>query len=128
MSHNLSQYLCEMPFMRVLRGLYSEQNPVHLRELVRRYDLSPGGVADILRRLEELGLLVVQNYKNRKLYSLKLREDERQALSALFKLYEADFIARRKKTLERNATKTLKWMDETYVFLKKAKRLNAHSS
>lgn len=114
--------------MKVLRGLFFSSEPRHVRELARDYELSPGGVADILRRLRELGLVKDHRVKNRKGYTLHTSDAETHLLEKLFTLYEQELIARRVPDLEKGAHEKLRWMDEAYRFYKSVKQSHAHSS
>ncbi|MCI5064769.1 winged helix-turn-helix domain-containing protein [bacterium] len=124
----LSQYLCDQPFFKVLQGLYYSTAPRHLRELARDYSLSPSGVSDILRRLRKLNLVREEQVKNRKVYSLTLSDGEAAFLEQLFRLHQNTCIETRAPRFEKFAAEKLQWMDEAYLFFKRAKELNADSS
>lgn len=122
MSSSLSQYICDAPFMKVLRGLYCSSKPRHLRDLTRSYDLSPGGVSDILRRLDHLQLVKMVKVKNRKYYTLQVTKEEENLLSVLFASYERALVLERRERFQKRAAQKLEWMDEAYRFFKNVKQ------
>ncbi len=118
-------YLAEGLQFQILRGLLTSPRPRHLRELAREYGASPAGVSDIISRLTKANVLVEQRQGNRRLFSLRIGEDERMALSALFKLYELRRVRQRADRINRDSARMiakLSDMDEMYSFYRKGKR------
>ena len=117
-------YVGEQPLMRVLAAFLKTSRPRYLRELVVCCRLSPGGVADILRRLHSLGILEQSKFRNRKYYSLQVDNEERAALNELFSLVERLHLQERAKIFSKTARSKLAWMDEASAFFSKVKKAN----
>jgi len=118
MSEALLNYLGDQPLMRVLRAFISSNKPRYLREIVSLYNLSPGGVSDILRRLSKIGVLHEIRQGNRKYYELKVEGQELQLLKDFFSLCEKKSLEQRAERFSKNAAEKLKWMDESYTFFR----------
>jgi DNA-binding transcriptional ArsR family regulator len=121
----LISYLAEgLPF-EIVRGLVTSARPRHLRELAREYGASPAGVSDILARLKMAGVLDERREGNRRLFSLRIGDEDRECLMGLFKVYELQRVRRRAHRANRRSAAMiakLNDMDEMYTFYRKAKR------
>lgn len=125
MSSSLITYLAEGLQFQILRGLLTSSCPRHLRELAREYGASPVGVSDIIDRLKKAKVLVEERQGNRRLFSLRIAEDERSCLSDLFKLYELRRVRKRADRINRDSARIiakLSDMDEMYSFYRKGTR------
>ena len=125
MDSSLIAYLAEGLQFQILRGLLTSPRPRHLRELAREYGASPAGVSDIISRLKKAKALVEERQGNRRLFSLRIAEDERACLSELFKLYELRRVRQRADRMNRDSARLvakLRDMDEMYSFYRKGKR------
>lgn len=124
MDSSLISYLAEGLQFQILRGLLTSPRPRHLRELAREYAASPAGVSDILSRLKKAQVLVEQRQGNRRLFRLRLGEQERECICNLFKLYELQRVRQRARRMNRNPERMirkLRDMDEMYSFYRKSK-------
>lgn len=119
---SIIQFLGNQPLMRVVRGLLHSPQPRHLRALAVDYSLSPSGLSDILRRLDEAGVLHESRSGNRRLFALKITAPEYKVLEDFFKQYEIAFIESRAPLFERRAVEKLAWMDEAYEFYRGVKK------
>lgn len=125
MAPSVVAYLAEGLQFQILRGLLTSPRPRHLRELAREYGASPAGVSDVISRLKKAKVLVEERRGNRRLFSLRIAEDERACLSELFKLYELGRVRQRAQRLNRDSARMiakLSDMDEMYSFYRKGKR------
>ena len=125
MEHLLVSHLAQDLTFKIVRGLFSGGGPRHIRDLARDYAASPAGVADVINRLKDAGVVIETRQGNRRLISLKMSEREREALESLFAVYESQRVRTRAKRInlhpDRVANK-LKDMDEMYEFYRTAKR------
>ncbi len=120
----LISHLAEGLQLQILRGLLTSPRPRHLRELARDYNASPAGVSDVLDRLKKAAVLVEQRRGNRRLFSLRVGEQERECLHKLFREYELQRVRHRAKRLNKHPEKIaarLQDMDEMYAFYRKTK-------
>jgi|GEM_PF-1402110 len=125
MDSSLIAYLAEGLQFQILRGLLTSPRPRHLRELAREYRASPAGVSDIISRLKKAKVLVEERQGNRRLFSLRIAEDERACLSEFYKLYELRRVRQRADRINRDSARMvakLRDMDEMYSFYRKEKR------
>jgi len=125
MASSLIAYLAEGLQFQILRGLLTSPRPRHLRELAREYGASPAGVSDIISRFKAAKVLIEERRGNRRLFSLRIAEDERACLSELFKLYESRRVRQRADRINRDSARMiakLSDMDEMYSFYRKGKR------
>jgi DNA-binding MarR family transcriptional regulator len=125
MGSYLISHLAEALQFQILRGLLTSPQPRHLRELARDYKASPAGVSDVLDRLKKAGVLVEQKRGNRRLFSLRLGDQERECLHKLFREYELQRVRHRAQRINKHPERTiarLQDMDEMYSFYRKAKR------
>ena len=120
MSASLIQFIASQSLMKLIRGLCIE--PQHVRGLASRYSLSASGVSDILRRLDQCGVLHEERRGNRRYVSLKLTSEDAECLQHLFRSYERSMVAQRSKRLSKRAEEKLKWMDESLRFYRGLKR------
>lgn len=128
MSLSLTTYLAQQPFFKVLRGLRMHKEPIHLRGLASRYQLSPAGVTDILQRLRTLGILQESALGNRRYFSLTLMPDDRQFLDQFIALNEKHMISLRVERLQRRAAEKLTWMDEAFVYFRQVRAARANTA
>lgn len=124
MDYGLSKCLASMPAIKVVRALTLGAHPMCLRELVSVCGLSVGGVADILRRLSNSGILSSHRVGNRKCYELQISDRERALMQELETLYDESQLKERAVRFGKNAAEKLKWMDETYSFFQEVKERN----
>ena len=120
----LISHLAEGLQFQILRGLLTSARPRHLRELARDYGASPAGVTDVINRLKRANVLVEERLGNRRLFSLKLSEQDRECLGRFFRNYELQRVRQRAQRVNRNSEKIiakLSDMDEMYSFYKRAK-------
>jgi len=125
MEHLLVSYLAQDLTLKIVRGLFSAGAPRHLRDLARDYAASPAGVADVINRLKDAGVVAETKQGNRRLISLKMSEREREALASLFAVYESQLVRTRAKRINRQPDRIankFKDMDEMYEFYRTAKR------
>ncbi len=125
MEHLLVSYLAQDLTLKIVRGLFSAGVPRHLRDLARDYAASPAGVADVINRLKDAGVVAETKQGNRRLISLKMSEREREALASLFAVYESQLVRTRAKRINRQPDRIankFKDMDEMYEFYRTAKR------
>lgn len=125
MDHLLVSYLAQDLTFKIVRGLFSGGAPRHLRELARDYAASPAGVADVIKRLKDAGVVVETRRGNRRLISLKMSERERESLARLFAVYESQRVRTRAKHINRHPDRIankLKDMDEMYEFYRTTKK------
>ncbi len=122
MLYPLINYFGDQILFKIIRDLLYSKEPLHLRSFVNNHSLSPAGVADALRRLEQLEILNVTQNKNRKCFSLKLSLIEQNTFLNFFKIYEKNLIEKRASRFSLGASKKLKNMDEAYLFYKKVKK------
>ena len=118
---SLFRFVGDLPLMKVLRAFLRSPRPRHLRELCSVCELSPGGVSDILRRLDEAGVLKRSAHGNRKYHTLRLDEQEQKVFEELFSLYEKIAMQERAQEFGKHAPAKLEWMDEAYSFFKQVK-------
>jgi hypothetical protein len=117
-------HLAEGLLLQIVRGLLTSSRPRHLRELARDYKASPAGVSDILARLKRAGVLVEQRQGNRKLFSLRVNNQERECLDKLFQVYESQRVRQRARRINKHSERIqakLHDMDEMYSFYKGVK-------
>ena len=125
MSSSLVSHIAQGLSLKVIRGLLTSSRPRHLRELARDYGASPAGLSDILDRLKNVGVLDETREGNRRLFSLRISEEDRECLMNLFKVYELQWVRERAARMNRRAEKMiakLNDMDEMYSIYRKAKR------
>jgi DNA-binding GntR family transcriptional regulator len=125
MDHLLVSYLAQDLTFKIVRGLLSGGVPRHLRDLARAYAASPAGVADVINRLKDAGVVIETRQGNRRLISLKMSERERESLASLFAVYECQRVRTRARRINRHPDRIankLKDMDEMYEFYRIAKR------
>jgi hypothetical protein len=125
MDHLLVSYLAQDLTFKIVRGLISDRAPRHLRDLARDYAASPAGVADVINRLKDAGVVIETRQGNRRLISLKMSDRERESLVSLFAVYESQRVRTRAKRINRHPDRIankLKDMDEMYEFYQMAKR------
>jgi len=125
MTSSLVAYLAEGLQFQILRGLLTSPRPRHLRELARDYGASPAGVSDIISRFKAAQVLIEERQGNRRVFSLRIAEDERACLSELFKLYELRRVQQRAARINRDSARMiakLSDMDEMYTFYRRGKR------
>jgi DNA-binding GntR family transcriptional regulator len=125
MEHLLVSYLAQDLTFKIIRGLFSGGAPRHLRDLARDYAASPAGVADVIKRLKDAGVVVETRQGNRRLISLKISEREHESLASLFAVYEAHLVRTRAKRINRHPDRVankLADMDEMYEFYRTAKQ------
>jgi DNA-binding GntR family transcriptional regulator len=125
MEHLLVSHLAQDLTFKIVRGLFSGGGPRHIRDLARDYAASPAGVADVINRLKDAGVVIETRQGNRRLVSLKMSEREREALESLFAVYESQRVRTRAKRINRHPDRIankLKDMDEMYEFYRTAKR------
>jgi DNA-binding Lrp family transcriptional regulator len=114
-----------LPF-EIVRGLLTSSRPRHLRELARDYGASPAGVSDIVDRLKGAGVLAEHREGNRRLFSLRISDEDRECLTKLFKVYELQRVRHRAQRANRRSDKMiakLQDMDEMYSFYRDSKRV-----
>lgn len=121
MSLKLVPYLCSIPILKVIKSLAGSSRPRYLRDLAKEHDISPAGMADILRRLKEAGVLRETRSANKKYVSLKLSLEELEALGAIFKLSEYADLERRARRFSKGALNKLQSMDEALEFYRGVK-------
>lgn len=107
--------------MKVLHALLRAARPRHVRELGAVCGLSPGGVWDIVRRLEAAGVLERTTSGNRRCYTLALTEEEREILARVFLVREQNALQQRAERFSVRAQEKLSWMDATYSFYRRLK-------
>lgn len=120
----LISHLAEGLQFQIVRGLLTSARPRHLRELARDYGASPAGVTDVINRLKRANVLVEERLGNRRLFRLKISEQDRECLGRFFKNYELQRVRQRAQRVNRNSEKIiakLSDMDEMYSFYKGAK-------
>lgn len=125
MEHLLVSYLAQDLTFKIVRGLFSGGAPRHLRDLARDYAASPAGVADVIKRLRDAGVVIETRQGNRRLINLKMSERERESLASLFAVYESQLVRTRAKRMNRHPDRIankLKDMDEMYEFYRAAKQ------
>jgi DNA-binding GntR family transcriptional regulator len=125
MDHLLVSHLAQDLTFKIVRGLFSGGAPRHIRDLARDYAASPAGVADVINRLKDAGVVIETRTGNRRLISLKMSERERESLASLFAVYESQRVRTRAKRINRHPDRIankLKDMDEMYEFHRTAKR------
>ena len=70
MQNSLIAYLGAQPTLMIIKGLLQSSRPRHIRDIASQYSLSPAGASDILRRLNELGILKETSSGNRRCFSI----------------------------------------------------------
>lgn len=123
MSGSAIKYLGSQPIMTVLRGLMLSSRPRHIRDLASQYSFSPAGVSDIIRRLNETGVLTEVRQGNRRCFSLNLSALEAACLSDFFSIFQNALLKERSVRFSRNAADKLKWMNQAYEFYRDVKKL-----
>lgn len=118
---NLAQFLNSQPVFKILFGLLHSSEPLHLRGLSAQLKISASGVSDILRRLKKAGVLQEKRVQNKRCLSLKISDQEREALELLFTEAEAEWLKKRAKVFSKNAQEKLEWMDQAYRFYREIK-------
>lgn len=111
-----------IPGLRLLRGLLTSNRPRHLRDLAEQYDLSPAGTWDVLRRLQEAGIVAETMIGNKRCFNVQADSEERIMLEQLFRLYEGELIRQRAPRFNKRAAARLKHMDEMYRFYRRQKK------
>ncbi len=121
----LVSHLAQDLTFKIIRGLFPGGVPRHIRDLARDYAASPAGVADVINRLKDAGVVMETRQGNRRLISLKMSERERESLESLFAVYESQRVRTRAKRINRHPDRIankLKDMDEMYEFYRTTKR------
>ncbi len=126
MKGSIFDYLANQAFFKVLRGLYLHRGSMHLRGLVRRYTLSPAGVADILQRLRNLGLIHESTVGNKRMVTLNLSSEDRSFIEMFIALHEKRSITRNITLYQHRAAEKLAWMDAAYTDMQTLKEPYAH--
>ena len=128
MNAPLASYLGQQPLLKVLRGLRMHKEPIHLRGLAHRYQLSPAGVTDILNRLRALGLLQETKRGNRRYFSLILSPDDQTFIDQFIALNEKQVISQRVGRLQCRASEKLIWMDEAFIYFRQLKAAHVNAT
>jgi DNA-binding MarR family transcriptional regulator len=123
MKDSLIAHIFSEPIIRVVRGLALSPEPLHVREIATRYNLSPAGVSDILKRLKDLGAIKDQRIGNRRCIFLSLSAVDSDCLDQILRSYEENTIRQRAPRLSKRAADKLKWMDQTFILFSKKKDL-----
>jgi len=124
MSSSLVSHIAQVLSLEVIRGLLTSSRPRHLRELARDYGASPAGLSDVLDRLNSVGVLDETREGNRRLFSLRISDEDRECLMNLFKVYELQRVRNRAQRVNRRSERMiakLNDMDEMYTFYRRAK-------
>ena len=121
MLNSVISHLSGQPTMKILRGLLTSPRPRHLRDLAAQYELSPSGVSDIIRRLQQSGVLKEVREKNRRCFRLSITAQEFECLKVFFAIHEINLVRQRAPHYSKHAASRLAGMDELYSFYKKAK-------
>jgi hypothetical protein len=116
MADTIIEYLCKQATLRIIRGLLISSKPRHIRQMASSYGLSPAGVSSIIGRLNRQGVLKETRIGNRRCFTLKISNAERESLNSLFSSLEKLLIEKRAKKLSRHSKAKLGWMDETQEF------------
>lgn len=122
MRSKLISYLGSQPILRIVRGLMLSPEPLHIRELAKRYSMSPSGVSDIIRRLKVCSALKEVRKGNKRCFSLRISQADRAGLEALISALVAAKLEERAQGFSVYAADRLAWMDEAYRFYRSIKR------
>lgn len=118
---SLIHHLGQQGLFRVIRSLSLSDRPRHLRDLATTNHMSPAGVSDILARLKSWGVLNESKSKNKKLYSLVLKENEKRLLKNFFDIYEEQSLRSRAVQISDGAAEKLAWMNDAHLFYQSIK-------
>lgn len=122
MQSPFSRFLLEQSWMKVVRVLYSLRRPSSLREIVDVSQLSPAGVLDVLRRLEEIEVVKGKKKGNRILYSLKLNEAEKEFIGQIIEQQTCATLQQRAVLFSKRYRPALSWNDQTIKAIRQGKR------
>jgi len=126
MQGSILSYLCGQPVIQILCSLTAAHpQGRHLRGLAGQYSLSPSGVADIVRRLSEAGVIKETRVANRRHLRLSIPEAELHTLKELFSTQEKIMLQDRVSRFSHRAAEKLEWMDQAYTFYSNIKRRSA---
>lgn len=104
-----------------MRTLYVSKKPRGLREIADLTELSLAGVQDILRRLEEAGIISSAMNKNKREFSLVLTKQEEKLLRQAIELDTKNKLTARAKKISLRSKAAISWIDETHKSIKIAK-------
>ena len=111
--------------MRLVSALYRFDAPLGLRELAELCSMSPAGMADLLRRLEERQVIKLERRGNRVLYSLCLSKEEEGFLRSFLAQHLSQRCQERAKLFSQRRDKAVAWIDESIIAWRSGKRVNA---
>lgn len=115
MKSSALNYLAKQPIARILAGLLGAEGPKHLREIAKDLGLSVSGTADMLRRLEEAGIVQSHREGKRRIFSPSISDEEREILEGFFAAAEEAFLRERAKRFSKTALQKFEWMDAAYA-------------
>lgn len=113
MSGKLTEFLVNQGWMKAIYVLHRSGRARCLRELVDLTGLSPGGVQDLMRRLESNHIVQTRRSNNKLLYSLNLDKEELSLLDTIFLLEEKRKMQSRAELFSSRYEQAVGWIDET---------------
>lgn len=108
--------------MKVVRVLVGSHQPRCLRELVDLTGLSLAGVQDVVRRLEEKGVVKSSYVGNKRLFSPVLSKEERVLLEQALTIQTQRELSARADSYSLRREVAIDWIDQSVKVWRRGRR------